>query len=90
MKDIQYTYIYMFSKHKTPYTCQNLQMRKEWNVNVNSEENGSQEVCLLLDLSHSHLGTKEKKRKHFMKIGLDRCYFRHDNIFSFKLNSVVI
>lgn len=54
-----HTYV---SRFKTPYTCQNLQMRKEWNVNVNFEENGSQEVCLLLDLSHSHLGTKKKKK----------------------------
>lgn len=56
-------YIHIFSTQKTTYTCKNLQMKKEWNVNVNSEENGSQEVCLLLDLSHSHLGTEGKKKK---------------------------
>lgn len=55
----------------------NLQMRKEWNVSVNFEENGLQEVCLLLDLSHSHLGTEGKKENITIKTGLYKCYFRH-------------
>ena len=43
-------------------------MKKEWNVNVNSEANGLQEVCLLLDLSHFHLGTEGKRKHHYIYI----------------------
>lgn len=42
-------------------------MRKEWNVNVNFEENGLQEVCLLLDWSHSHLGTEKKDKETLLQ-----------------------